>query len=245
MVTSVVICTQTQYKYIDCILSVAAAESDNVVVVYDAVVPPQYVYYAPHTNATFVAARKPFYGFGAGWCRDAGIAYARKHLNQDRFVFIDGDCIPSGGSIAALSTDAADVVIGNRFDVSADGRHVSQCVCSTPGLVAVSDDLCTSHRLLLSCVFSISDAALTNIQDLHRTWFGEARAFPSLFDGTWGGEDSALASAAYLLGRTFMQLHHETCSVQHQYHDRTHTYTVAGLDNAVRYHGVLKSRLGK
>lgn len=245
MVTSILICTPPQYKYLPKILSVATTESDNVVVVYDA--PPHTVpeFKSVPDSVIFIAAHKPFTGFGAGWCRDVGVKHAMQHLKQDRFVFIDGDCIPTSGSIAALSTNVSDIVIGTRIDVSQDGSRTIPCRTSTPGTIEVSDAACLTHSVLLSCLFSISSVTLHEVQELHRTWLGESRVFPSVFDSVWGGEDSALASAVYLLGGTFTQLGSEVCQAHHQYHDRTHTYTVVGLDTAVRYHGVLRARLGK
>lgn len=245
MITTIVICTQPQYRYLDKLLYVVASESDNVIVVYDASASSGPSLPTAYANVKFIAACKPFSGFGAGWCRDVGIKYAMQHLKQDRFVFIDGDCIPAPCSVQALGATSGDIVIGSRFDVSEDGTRITPCRTSNSGPIDVSDELCLSHSVLLSCAFSASSVVLQQVIDMHSTWLGEARVFPSVFDGTWGGEDSALASAAYLLGCTFVQLEPEACRVYHQYHDRTHTYTVDGLNVAVSYHGVLRTRLGK
>ena len=167
-------------------------------------------------------------GFMAGKCRDYGLDIAIAK-GFDKFVFIDEDCIPQD----CLVSSHADA-IGRSIPVISCGRRLEEArhwvdprecgeaakLALFNGSVVKNISLVKACLVTWTCNLGINLMAVNLVRRLMNRLYGEERLFPSVFDGTWGGEDSFLAYSGWALGIPMCYLPKGANAVKHKDHPR-------------------------
>ena len=251
MLSVVVIAHESQLKNLPEVLTalknnqdfcsgVLVFETHNTTVFHTAV---ELVYKHGPIKLDVIQAQHDFVGFSAGANRDLGVQYIIKKHGPSDFLFIDGDCIPSPNLIqhhsSILSLGGSVVTCGfrtHRTSLRDDGTysiHGDRRIAHplTKGRLFQSGmdramlhylDI-LSHNVCWSCNLGVNYKALQHIQEANRFFVPDTeRLFTSVFDGQWGGEDTALGLAAFRTSCAVVMLDPNRSHVEHIFHTTKH-----------------------
>lgn len=170
-------------------------------------------------------------GFMAGYCRDIGLDFAMGRADFDGAIFVDEDCIPQNGLVAAhtaaLMHSFPVISIGRRLEYSLgwhDSRELGEAgnwkLFSGKGTVVQNVSWVVKCLAAWSCNMGINRHAVRIIRNAMHGFCGAYRLFSPAFDGKWGGEDAFLSYLAWAYRVPMAYLPHGANAVKHMDHPR-------------------------
>ena len=157
-------------------------------------------------------------------------------------VFTDADCTPSPRLIehhADYLENNSDLVAtaGVRISINEDGSQSNDIRLTEMPFRRTSFNLDTDRialseqadnpMVLFGCNFGLNIKAIDCIRQIHKDLFKEDRVFSSIFDTTWGYEESSLGPLLYNQGGKLILLATARSSVTHHWHPSHKTDTQA------------------
>lgn len=196
--------------------------------------------------------------FLAGYCRNKCIDIAIED-GCDKFVFIDGDCIPEDGIVAGytkyLSTNKPMALCGRRDDFQhmfRDQREFNHYDNMFADEIVVINNYnqVLDSAVLWTCNFGMNIECVNRIRLINKSLYGNDEVFSSFFAGTWGGEDGFLGVECFLDDEiTLAGIGVKRSGITHIHHDRperkySHHTFMKHLSNMVKVHEYMIENFG-
>jgi hypothetical protein len=180
--------------------------------------------------------------FLAPYVRNIGINLAIQD-GCDKFVFIDGDCIPQNKLIEShlnkIKYNVSILSVGRRRESIYRWQDRREFVSELThldlfrknGLLINNPDLLKRSLIVWTCNIAMNLQAIKLVKKLNKKYYNRDEVFCSDFIGKWGGEDGFLGIEAYYCRVFITTIGEKNSGIEHIDHPRPEEkYTIKHME---------------